>query len=245
MVMIDSSSGNRSTEFEYAPFGENIRASGSLVSSCINRYSTKIQDLETGQYYYGHRYYGPSAGRWLSRDPIGEPGFEVLRGNQPQALGDGPGLYSFIQNNTANLFDMLGLTRKLTSAEQKQIDAYIKAIRECAVTAQDRDVLKAINALLVSGIYDENDVKNDPSQQNESDTTAGMFWVNWPTNLAKDYFLDNVIWNDKTRINTLIHEGWHAWKKQPFRPDEEKAYEFGFSKCNSLWDCIKLKLGIK
>jgi hypothetical protein len=40
----------------------------------------------------------------------------------------------------------------------------------------------------------------------------------------------------------LIHEGWHAWKKGV---QEDKAYKFGSDKCDSLWKCIKEKLGSK
>jgi len=43
---------------------------------------------------YGFRYYNPAAGRWLSRDPIGEQG--------------GPNLYAFLTNNGINTFDYLG-----------------------------------------------------------------------------------------------------------------------------------------
>ncbi len=42
----------------------------------------------------GHRYYNPSTGRWLSRDPIGETG--------------GRNLYGFVNNDPANKFDKLG-----------------------------------------------------------------------------------------------------------------------------------------
>jgi len=34
----------------------------------------QFEDAETGWYDYGFRYYNPAAGRWLSRDPIGERG---------------------------------------------------------------------------------------------------------------------------------------------------------------------------
>ena len=34
-------------------------------------FSAKYTDPETGLIYYGFRYYQPSTGRWLSRDPIG------------------------------------------------------------------------------------------------------------------------------------------------------------------------------
>jgi RHS repeat-associated protein len=41
-------------------------------------FSTKYYDWETGLYYYGYRYYNPSTGRWLSRDPLGEQGGKNL-----------------------------------------------------------------------------------------------------------------------------------------------------------------------
>jgi RHS repeat-associated protein len=56
--------------------------------------ATRFHDWETGFYYYGYRYYDPSAGRWLCRDPIGERG--------------GRNLYCFVHNNPINLFDYLG-----------------------------------------------------------------------------------------------------------------------------------------
>ena len=48
------------------------------------RFSTKYQDDETDLLYYGYRYYSANAGRWNSRDPIGESG--------------GKNLYAFVSN---------------------------------------------------------------------------------------------------------------------------------------------------
>jgi hypothetical protein len=45
--------------------------------------------------YYGFRYYNPSTGRWLGRDPIAERG--------------GVNLYGMIQNDAVNYVDYLGL----------------------------------------------------------------------------------------------------------------------------------------
>jgi RHS repeat-associated protein len=59
------------------------------------RFSTKYQDDETDLLYYGYRYYDPSTGRWLSRDPLGEEG--------------GINLYSFVANSTIHRWDSLGL----------------------------------------------------------------------------------------------------------------------------------------
>ena len=73
-------------------------------------------------------YYCPSAGRWLSRDPIGEPGFQALQattkapqvGNVPSSqparwlnrdpIGEkgGKNLYCFVINNPINLVDKDG-----------------------------------------------------------------------------------------------------------------------------------------
>jgi RHS repeat-associated protein len=42
------------------------------------RFSTKYDDDETDLLYYGYRYYNPSTGRWLSRDPLNEAGFGLI-----------------------------------------------------------------------------------------------------------------------------------------------------------------------
>jgi RHS repeat-associated protein len=78
-----------SDEHEYGPFGEVIRATGSMAKANPSRFSTKYQDDETDLLYYGYRYYGyrysnQSTGRWLSRDPAGE--------------GGGPSLYTLAGN---------------------------------------------------------------------------------------------------------------------------------------------------
>jgi len=58
------------------------------------RFSTKYQDDETDLIYYGYRYYNPSTGCWLGRDPIQEKG--------------GINLYCFLNNDSENAFDILG-----------------------------------------------------------------------------------------------------------------------------------------
>ncbi len=58
---------------------------------------------------YGYRFYKPDLGRWVNRDPIGEQGFELLRGKVANVMGDGPNNYSFVANNSLLLIDYLGL----------------------------------------------------------------------------------------------------------------------------------------
>jgi RHS repeat-associated protein len=58
------------------------------------RFSTKYTDDQTGLLYYGYRYYNPTTGRWVSRDPIGERG--------------GINLYVFIGNCSISQVDADG-----------------------------------------------------------------------------------------------------------------------------------------
>jgi RHS repeat-associated protein len=90
---------NLRTCFE-GPFGEVIRATGPMAKANPFRFSTKYQDDETDLLYYGRRYYSPSTGRWLSKDPIeesGEPNLYGFVGNQPINKIDRDGRATFPQ----------------------------------------------------------------------------------------------------------------------------------------------------
>jgi RHS repeat-associated protein len=78
---------------EYDAFGNTLVEQGSSPSTF--GFSTKLQDAETGLYYYGYRYLEPLTGRWLSRDPIGEDG--------------GFNLYGCNLNNSVDQIDLLGM----------------------------------------------------------------------------------------------------------------------------------------
>jgi RHS repeat-associated protein len=94
-ALVNGSDGTTLANYDYGPFGEVIRASGLMAKVNLAREGTKIYDDETDLAYYGYRYYNPSTGRWLSRDPIGE--------------NAGKNLYGFIFNNLVNCVDGLGL----------------------------------------------------------------------------------------------------------------------------------------
>jgi RHS repeat-associated protein len=93
--MIKASDGSIAAAYEYDAFGKTIRESGPYAASNPFRYSTKYTDSETGLVYYGHRYYSPTLGRFINRDPIEEAG--------------GLNLYGFCGNNGVNLIDLLGM----------------------------------------------------------------------------------------------------------------------------------------
>lgn len=82
---------------EYFPYGATAvwaTQSAIEVSYKTVRYSGQEQD-ETGLYYYGHRYYQPSLGRWLSADPA--------------KTIDGLNMFCMVRNNPCSNIDVQGL----------------------------------------------------------------------------------------------------------------------------------------
>ncbi len=88
--------GDLVAEYAYDAFGNTIDVSGSMADFFPHRFSTKYYDAETDLYYYGYRYYSPSLGRWISRDPIEERA--------------GSNVYSFTRNAPSVAYDYLGLS---------------------------------------------------------------------------------------------------------------------------------------
>jgi RHS repeat-associated protein len=74
MGLVNATDGTWSARYEYGPFGEVVRATGTMAAANPFRWSTKIQDEDSGLNYYGYRYYSAAVGRWLGRDLIGEWG---------------------------------------------------------------------------------------------------------------------------------------------------------------------------
>ncbi|KJU84001.1 YD repeat-containing protein [Candidatus Magnetobacterium bavaricum] len=93
-ALIDSSQ-SLSASYEYDAFGNIMSKNESLAQSI--QFSTKDYDSKTGLVYYGYRFYSPSIGRWLTRDPLG-------------IKGGGTNLYGFVGGNPVNLVDPDGRT---------------------------------------------------------------------------------------------------------------------------------------
>jgi RHS repeat-associated protein len=82
--------------YEYDPYGNRVNFDPNSPSyDGPFRFSTKQFDEETGQYYFGYRYYSPGLGRWMSCDPIGKLG--------------GVNVYAYVLNSPAVSSDALGL----------------------------------------------------------------------------------------------------------------------------------------
>ncbi len=95
MALVKASEGSIGAQYEYGPFGETIRATGPMAKTNPLRFSSKYTDDETDFVYYGYRYYSPSLGRRISRDPIEEKG--------------GLNVYDFVDNDSISAIDVDGL----------------------------------------------------------------------------------------------------------------------------------------
>ena len=120
VALLNAADGSTLSLYEYGPFGEVIRATGPMAKLNPFRFSTKYDDDESDFLYYGYRYYNPSTGRWLSRDPAEEEGASFLRtGRQSEDQFDANGnwigetnsvnLYAFVANEPLDHVDYLGM----------------------------------------------------------------------------------------------------------------------------------------
>ncbi len=94
--VITDSTGKQVTCYEYKPYGETSKASGSFSTDI--RYTGQRLDNSTSFYYYGARYYDPELGRFIQPDTIIQAPFD------PQSLNR----YSYCRNNPINYTDPSG-----------------------------------------------------------------------------------------------------------------------------------------
>ena len=105
VVMTTDASGQTSSTVHYGPFGRILARSGEFQSRYL--FSSKEWEAAAGLNYYGYRFYSPSLGRWISRDPIEEAG--------------GANIYVFVANNSLSLFDPLGLDWKTILGPERHL----------------------------------------------------------------------------------------------------------------------------
>jgi RHS repeat-associated protein len=102
-VAVCNASGSVVERYEYTAFGIPTILNANFTEKAGNTSSYgwnflfhgEFEDLETGWFNYGYRYYVPTLGRWLSKDPIREAG--------------GLNLYAIMSNNAVNQIDVVGL----------------------------------------------------------------------------------------------------------------------------------------
>jgi RHS repeat-associated protein len=130
--MIDSTQ-SMVAKYRDDPFGNPISASGTYAY--VNTYRFSSKQLQTAAnvylYYYGFRFYDPDLQRWVNRDPLGEPGFRVLRrrrGPIPRYRSPGPNAYQFTLNSPLVYVDRNGLTIQFAPDSP---NSFIQHWRDC------------------------------------------------------------------------------------------------------------------
>ncbi|UDQ96752.1 RHS repeat-associated core domain-containing protein [Lentisphaerota bacterium WC36G] len=93
--LINLTTGEIANKYDYSPFGQLAKTDENVEN--VFKFSSEYAEKETGLIYYNYRYYNPSTGKWINRDPIQEKG--------------GDNLYSFVKNTIINYYDLLGLWR--------------------------------------------------------------------------------------------------------------------------------------
>ena len=102
--LINLNTGATANRYDYTPFGKLTLNTESVANQF--KFSSEYAETETNLVYYNYRYYNPTDGKWLSRDPIGENG--------------GWNIYGFVGNNSVINSDKLGLVIWWTN--QKKVD---------------------------------------------------------------------------------------------------------------------------
>jgi len=127
MNLIDANNGMVSATYAYDPYGRELSAEGVVALKYPFRFSTKCHDDETGLVYYGYRFYKPSLGRFLNVDPAADLSFAFMKmfgivwGVEPSVFDDittpllvedYANVYRFVDNNSTDNTDYLGLAPK-------------------------------------------------------------------------------------------------------------------------------------
>jgi RHS repeat-associated protein len=92
VTSLSNSAGAVAETYAYDSYGKATASTGTLVNPF--QYTGREFDSETGVYYYRARYFDPSAGRFLSQDPI--------------RYGGGVNFYAYTRNNPVARIDPFG-----------------------------------------------------------------------------------------------------------------------------------------
>ena len=116
IALIDNGSGQQVASWTYGPFGESLGSTG-RTDLCLMGFATHYTDEESGLVYFGHRYYAPETGRWLSHEPLGEM--------------ESWNLYAYCHNDPVNHVDVLGLAGVIVDSAESEESIYgIKTLRK-------------------------------------------------------------------------------------------------------------------
>jgi RHS repeat-associated protein len=194
--------------YTYDSFGNTATSTGTLRNNF--QYTAREFDSETNLYFYRARYYDPSAGRFISGDPIGFNG--------------GVNFYAYVYNAALSFVDPTGTYAKL-NANSRCAKIFAKAFGpglcvEDFVSAFNESASKLPIFTVRSPKSPASNLTEDAVSGNGNQSTLGSFFfetLNPPTAytitsgrpaivLGPDYFNEPL----DQRIADLLHEEVHA-----------------------------------
>ena len=178
--------GNVSQHMEYLPFGET------LVEEHLNSYNSPYKfnakefDAETGNYYYGARYYNPKWSIWLSVDPLAsyDPVMET------EFYGDGQHNGGFFNNFNLNsyIYTYQNPVRYI-DPNGKQVD----------FNRLYGEVKETLTSDWNNRVEDWNRMKNDLSQiRNDINELTEISFTIWGENKAGDHKASKGVIDEKS-----------------------------------------------
>ncbi|MBI2925985.1 MAG: hypothetical protein HYY24_09800 [Verrucomicrobia bacterium] len=176
ITYLAGTSGAADAAYKYDPFGRTLASTGTYAVANVYRFSSKEVHVKSGMYYYGYRFYDPNVQRWLSRDPIGEPG--------------GLNLYGYVANNPVNVIDPKGLDRWHGDSIHTYVVVEVWDDKCCEVIGYKRiefgprGIGGFLSAILTLGSY-------APGEVTITDADEPPGWNGWrnPSSCQADKFL--------------------------------------------------------
>ena len=212
--------GTTAAHYEYDPFGNLVNSTGTLQQNY--QWSSKEVYTGTGLVYYLYRFYSPSLGRWVNRDPSGQNG--------------GLNEYQIVANNLIDGVDVFGL-RPLNQSEKDTIDklqkladladpklkaGVLSVIQDLTSTIQgiQHDQADPINLRVAEAALDIWGSSNEAKAKYE-DTDAGGYKCN--------VYVNKVL--DVVGLNpTVLNYPSKTQKRNPLAADYFDAGEKGLAK---------------
>jgi RHS repeat-associated protein len=115
------------------PYGDGLSCSGSITSPTEHHFTGKERDAESGNDYFGARYYASSMGRFMSPDYDGDNPMPIPHADEvdPQSLN----LYGYAGNNPLSNVDPDGHEMQCQTINVPGPDGTLHAETTCAVKA--------------------------------------------------------------------------------------------------------------
>jgi RHS repeat-associated protein len=227
-ALVKASDGMISATYEYGPFGEVLRANGTMARANPFRFSTKYQDDETDLFYYGFRYYRPSTGRWINKDPLEEHG--------------SANPYAFVCNAPTGAFDPDGRI-SVTTLTKPPFTTVCGSYDVSWAFALDKRA--AEDGYIVQKVtYTYNYTDTEDTETHETTDFKKVYWEAWFVPAAKDGATPSVeddgSWPGKTRSQGTARQVTEIkfffkrttgnlgdYRTPPARPDPSTGWEPG------------------